>query len=40
MKGVWLPNVHGVIQTEDGASVLFSYTVAPASLKVAKGVNS
>jgi hypothetical protein len=22
--GVWLPNVHGVIQTEDGASVLFS----------------
>ena len=22
--GVWLPNVHGVIQTEDGASILFS----------------
>ena len=22
--GVWLPNLHGVIQTEDGASILFS----------------
>ena len=22
--GVWLPNLHGVIQTEDGAGVLFS----------------
>ena len=22
--GVWLPNLHGVIQTDDGASILFS----------------